>query len=987
VEAHTVSGRAGFSNYDQDGPVFSQFSDLLNYELKAPGTGIISCVPGGNYREYNGTSMATPLVAGAVSLYLQLKPDDSPEVLFGNFIHSIDQHIDLFNALNIVPEPDLDIVSCQIEDLLQGDGDGHPDAGETIEIYFKVRNTWGEAAGVKVGVELGEFEDSTVAQVLTSEADLGNISAYATLQNVMPLKVQIASDVAHNRDIRFNLKTWYGDHEGLVSQPLVLKVQNGAELAGIILKDSVLSADRYWIINKSLRIADTVTVTIMPGAYIEVNNPVDLRGKIIAVGTPDCLIRMKGAINGNAVYKYCDIDLNGAGIGAQSIENCIISNGQSVSSVQDVLNCYIKSIRSRYGFSGTFINCYFYDVMFELNNSHTCINCIYDDYKFNGGPIARHTVFNKIINYILYKNPGDFIAAAYNPAILFQSINDWDLSLVAGNSYIYDQPHTYVCSTSSLNDIVHFSHQYWGTTNRQRIGKKYLDFWDNAQNALLDAEPILEQPSDSCHGHVWKVLVNGKDAQDEVVDPVGVGKQRFDVYFNRPMDKGNPPEISFGVRYPYNQQVVNEEGAWSEDGRVYTAYKTVGFTTGDGINRVRVSGAKEANDWDWEIPVEDQRFEFVISAASSASNEFMATPGLGKVALEWTNNDLEDGLGFNMYRMEQINDSTLSKSVMINTSLIADTLYTDFSVTPNKKYFYYYKILRTNLEETDSSKVVAAIPLTASKGDANGDLMVNVLDVTTIVAHLLGNSPQPFIFEAADVTGDQVINVLDIVGVVHLVLNPGKSATIFSGATVNLYVENDTLFADAPVAIGAIQMEIAGATGMEEIEKLAALQGFESGYSIQDHQLRLIVYSLTGKTIPAGNRIPLLRLKKGSGITSVVLGDKTGAALTVSSLSTGVWSLRELGPEIATLGQNYPNPPEHSTTIPVTVNEPVDEILIRIIDLNSQEIALLPVKKPVIGDNLIHWTPGIHKGLMAYILEVRRNGQLSIAGVKKMVVR
>ena len=102
----------------------------------------------------------------------------------------------------------------------------------------------------------------------------------------------------------------------------------------------------------------------------------------------------------------------------------------------------------------------------------------------------------------------------------------------------------------------------------------------------------------------------------------------------------------------------------------------------------------------------------------------MATPGLGKVKMEWNNNDLADGLGFNMYRMEHVNDTVLTKPVLINSTLITDTLYTDFAVTPNKKYYYYYKILRTNLSETDSSKVVSAIPFTASKGDANGDLTV-----------------------------------------------------------------------------------------------------------------------------------------------------------------------------------------------------------------------------------------------------------------------
>ncbi|HPT32736.1 MAG TPA: hypothetical protein PLW67_12890, partial [Prolixibacteraceae bacterium] len=186
----------------------------------------------------------------------------------------------------------------------------------------------------------------------------------------------------------------------------------------------------------------------------------------------------------------------------------------------------------------------------------------------------------------------------------------------------------------------------------------------------------------------------------------------FDIYFNRQMNIDFPPLVSFGVREPFNQQVVKEDGAWSEDGKVYSVYKSVSLTTGDGINRIRISGAKDTEGFD--IPAEYFRFELVVSASGSISNEFMATPGLGKVALEWNDADLEDGLGYNIYRMEQINDSTLSLPVMINSTLIADTLYTDYTVTSNKKYFYYYKILRTNLEETDSSKVVSAIPFSAA---------------------------------------------------------------------------------------------------------------------------------------------------------------------------------------------------------------------------------------------------------------------------------
>ena len=189
-----------------------------------------------------------------------------------------------------------------------------------------------------------------------------------------------------------------------------------------------------------------------------------------------------------------------------------------------------------------------------------------------------------------------------------------------------------------------------------------------------------------------------------------------------------------------------------------------------------------------------------------------------------------------------------------------------------------------------------------------------------------------------------------------------------------------------PISVGAIQFDITGVSGINEIERLAAINGFESGFSVNDNTLRLIVYSLTGKTIAVGNRIPLLRLKKGSGITNMIMGDKTGSPLTVNYLSTGLWNLRELGAGVASLGQNYPNPFNKTTTIPVIVNEPVDELVVRIFNITGQEVAVLPLKNPVLGENLLHWNANGHKGMLVYRLEIMREGKMAVAGVKKMIV-
>ena len=223
---------------------------------------------------------------------------------------------------------------------------------------------------------------------------------------------------------------------------------------------------------------------------------------------------------------------------------------------------------------------------------------------------------------------------------------------------------------------------------------------------------------------------------------------------------------------------------------------------------------------------------------------FAAEPGLGKVKLTWNNenNNFEDAMGFNVYRFQlNENNDTINK-VRVNETIIdlEDTEYTDFNVTAGETYYYYYKVLSTDLKEYDISNVVAATPLTSIKGDANGSMSVNVADVVTIVSYLSQQDPQPFIFDAADVNEDGVINILDIVGVINIIAHPSTASVSVAEASAVYTIVDGILYVDSPVALGGVQVTVDAAPGVE-VQTLESLDEMERNWFQIDENTRMLL--------------------------------------------------------------------------------------------------------------------------------------------------
>ncbi len=370
------------------------------------------------------------------------------------------------------------------------------------------------------------------------------------------------------------------------------------------------------------------------------------------------------------------------------------------------------------------------------------------------------------------------------------------------------------------------------------------------------------------------------------------------------------------------------------------AYYTVTSETGDGIQKVRIANARD--DEHFEIPVDSWRFEFLIQAASSASIEFYATPGIGKVELEWPPSPSEDLLGYNLYRFYNLTDSTFSDTLGINTELILDTLYTDFNIIPDTTYHYLYTTLGTDMAETDYSKKVSATPFNASNGDANGDLAVNVLDITTIVSYMLNQNPSPFLFDAADVNYDNDINVLDIIGLVQLI-NGGKSMSTkplpeVSNETAYYGIKENRLLLESTGNVAALQFKLKVKSEKLKVDKLRIFslqQGFEFAYAVVDDHIVGICYSMSGNVIPEG----LTELFRFEGvevsnlqITEIFGGDLGGNYVPVLKKGENT-SIIANEAEL----QVSPNPFSYSTQINYTVPEN-GIVNLKLFDLSGNEV-------------------------------------------------
>ena len=144
--------------------------NLIKPQISAPGVNIRSCLPGGSYAPWNGTSMATPHVAGAVGIICQKNPNLSTTDLYNILLDNVDEptggapypnnnygwgRLNVWNALNGTPtvdQPWLSLLSKTLTDPPPGgNNNGLMEPGETGKMVVMIKNVGGADAMNTVG--------------------------------------------------------------------------------------------------------------------------------------------------------------------------------------------------------------------------------------------------------------------------------------------------------------------------------------------------------------------------------------------------------------------------------------------------------------------------------------------------------------------------------------------------------------------------------------------------------------------------------------------------------------------------------------------------------------------------------------------------------------------------------------------------------------------------------------------------------------------
>ena len=163
-----------------------------------------------------------------------------------------------------------------------------------------------------------------------------------------------------------------------------------------------------------------------------------------------------------------------------------------------------------------------------------------------------------------------------------------------------------------------------------------------------------------------------------------------------------------------------------------------------------------------------------------------------------------------------------------------------------------YETLTGEVVVDDHVTVEAELDLDLLPGDANGDGVVDVLDLIAIGNYYIGNDPAYFCFHNADINEDGEVDVLDIIGVVNI-FSKGRIAPHagLQSAPASIYLTESGIELYSDGTLAGLQFEITGEM-LQGLELKLDLPNHQIIHVYQNGMIRAMIFSMENEAIPAG---------------------------------------------------------------------------------------------------------------------------------------
>ena len=273
---------------------------------------------------------------------------------------------------------------------------------------------------------------------------------------------------------------------------------------------------------------------------------------------------------------------------------------------------------------------------------------------------------------------------------------------------------------------------------------------------------------------------------------------------------------------------------------------------------------------------------------------------------------------------------------------------------------------------------------TTAAGDVNEDGILDILDLITLVNHILGSSTlADCALEAADINADGIEDILDLITLVNTILGSARSAQLNGHVDVEYVVSGQDLIIhlNSDVDIAGVQLSLINDIPIE-------IQLKDNSHINQESSFigginRYLAYSMYNQTFDSRTTEILIKSAKELSMDDikVTVADINGDALYLNHSKNG--QSYKSGPSSFQLSKLYPNPFNPSTEVSFSL--PVDgHVQLAAYDVQGRKVDIIFEGAQTVGEHNYTWNAS---NLPSGVYYIRLQAGSMVASQKALLIK